>query len=110
MNSRRCRKPHDRLLATALTAHWTYRDEEVDFGPGWRAVRAALLEAFANHDSLSVQHTLHAMGQAVLDTIDAVQQHHARDAEPASPADRPDADSASRTATRSSWPPKSRTG
>ena len=49
-------------------------DEEVDFGPSWRAVRAALLEAFADHDSLSVQHTLHAMGQAVLDTVDAVQQ------------------------------------
>ena len=37
-------------------------------------MRAALLEAFADHDSLSVQHTLHAMGQAVLDTVDAVQQ------------------------------------
>ena len=65
---------NDRLLATSLTSHWTYRDEEVNFGPGWRAVRAALLEAFANHDSLSVQHTLHAMGQAVLDTVDAVQK------------------------------------
>jgi urate oxidase len=64
---------HDRLLATSLTSTWTYRDEEVDFGPSWRAVRAALLESFANHDSLSVQHTLHAMGQAVLDTVDAVQ-------------------------------------
>jgi len=63
----------DRLLATSLTSYWTYRNEEVDFGPGWRAVRAALLEAFANHDSLSVQHTLHAMGQAVLETVDAVQ-------------------------------------
>ncbi len=63
----------DRLLATSLTATWTYRDEEVDFGPSWRAVRAALLEAFANHDSLSVQHTLHAMGQTVLDTVDAVE-------------------------------------
>ena len=65
---------HDRLLATSLSSHWTYRDEEVDFGPSWRAVRAALLEAFANHDSLSVQHTLHAMGQAVLATVDAVQK------------------------------------
>ncbi|MDO8677909.1 MAG: urate oxidase [Acidobacteriota bacterium] len=63
----------DRLLATSLTSYWTYRSEEVDFGPSWRAVRAALLEAFANHDSLSVQHTLHAMGQAVLETVDAVQ-------------------------------------
>jgi urate oxidase len=62
----------DRLLATSLTSTWTYRDGEADFGPSWRAVRAALLEAFATHDSQSVQHTLHAMGQAVLDTVDAV--------------------------------------
>lgn len=65
---------HDRLLATSLSSHWTYGSEEVDFGPSWRAVRAALLEAFANHDSLSVQHTLHAMAQAVLETVDAVQK------------------------------------
>ena len=31
-----------------------------------------MLEAFAEHDSQSVQHTLHAMGQAVLDSVDAV--------------------------------------
>lgn len=63
---------HDRLLATALTTDWTYRDAEVDFGAVYRAVRATLLDAFARHDSLSVQHTLYAMGQVVLDTIDAV--------------------------------------
>jgi len=31
-----------------------------------------MLDAFAGHRSESVQHTLHAMGQAVLDTVDAV--------------------------------------
>jgi len=62
----------DRLLATALTARWRYRDTDVDFGPCWRAVRDTLLEAFAAHDSQSVQHTLYAMGQTVLDTIEAV--------------------------------------
>ena len=62
----------DRLLATSLTATWTYGDGDLHYGPSWRAVRAALLEAFAQHDSRSVQHTLHAMGQAVLDTVDSV--------------------------------------
>ena len=33
---------------------------------------AALLEAFAEHDSKSVQHTLYAMGQAVLDGLEQV--------------------------------------
>ena len=40
------------------------------------------------HDSLSVQHTLYAMGQVVLDTHRRGLEHHARDAEPASPAGR----------------------
>jgi urate oxidase len=56
----------DRVFATALTASWTYADVEADFGPRWHAVRQTLLEAFAEHDSQSVQHTLYAMGQAVL--------------------------------------------
>jgi urate oxidase len=58
---------HDRLLATSLTATWRYGDPDADFGPRWHAVRQTLLQAFAEHDSQSVQHTLHAMGQAVLD-------------------------------------------
>jgi urate oxidase len=62
----------DRLLATSMTATWRYRDADLDFGPSWHAVRRALLETFAEHESESVQHTLHAMGQAVLDTVDDV--------------------------------------
>ena len=57
---------HDRLLATALTATWTYRETDVEFGPVFRSVRSTLLDAFAVHDSLSVQHTLYAMGEAAL--------------------------------------------
>ena len=63
----------DRLLATALTATWTYTDPDVDFGPMFRTVRSTLLDAFARHDSLSVQHTLYAMGDVVLNTIDQVE-------------------------------------
>ena len=62
----------DRLLATALTATWSYHDTEVEFGPMFRTVRAALLDAFAVHDSLSVQHTLYAMAEVVLNMIDPV--------------------------------------
>jgi urate oxidase len=63
----------DRLLATAVTARWRY-DSGVDdqFDTRWQAVRQTLLETFAEHDSRSVQHTLHAMGQAVLDSVDEV--------------------------------------
>ena len=59
----------DRLFATSLTATWRYDGEHLDFSTAWRAVRTTLLEVFAEHRSESVQHTLHAMGQAVLDGI-----------------------------------------
>jgi urate oxidase len=62
----------DRLLATSLNAAWRYRDPDIDFGPTWQAVRRTLLEAFAEHDSKSVQHTLYAMGKAVLESTDQV--------------------------------------
>jgi urate oxidase len=63
---------HDRLLATSLTATWHYGDDEVAFDPCFHSIRQTLLDTFAEHDSLSVQHTLHAMGQAVLDGHDTV--------------------------------------
>ncbi len=62
----------DRILATAMTATWRYRTADLDFNLTWRAVRTTLVETFAEHDSQSVQHTLHAMGQAVLDNVEAV--------------------------------------
>ena len=66
----------DRILATSLTATWQYTNADAAFGPAWRIVRTTLLESFAAHDSLSVQHTLYAMGQAVLDNVDDVESIH----------------------------------
>jgi urate oxidase len=66
------RDTDDRLLATSLTATWRYRDADIDFGLSWRAVRRTLLEAFAEHNSKSVQHTLNAMGESVLDSVGSV--------------------------------------
>jgi urate oxidase len=62
----------DRIFATSLKATWQYTESDLEFGQIWQAARRTLLEAFAEHDSQSVQHTLHAMGQAVLDSLDAV--------------------------------------
>ena len=50
-----------------MTATWRYENTETSFGPTWYAVRRTLLETFAEHDSRSVQHTLHAMGKDVLE-------------------------------------------
>ena len=62
----------DRLLATSMSARWEYQEDHTEFEPSWRIVRDTLLETFARHESESVQHTLYAMGQAVLDGVDAV--------------------------------------
>jgi len=66
----------DRIFATSLTATWRYRDLDVSFDTAWRAVHKTLLETFAEHRSASVQHTLHAMGQAVIDSVDDVTAIH----------------------------------
>jgi urate oxidase len=57
----------ERILATAVTARWRYRDTTVDWSTSFETARRALVETFATHDdSNSLQHTLYAMGEALL--------------------------------------------
>jgi len=65
----------DRILATAVQATWRYSRPHVAWGRFWREVRQVLLQTFAEHDSNSVQHTLYAMGEAVLETVDVEEIH-----------------------------------
>ena len=53
----------DRILATAVSAHWTYAEGGIDYGAAWHAARDALLESFGDHYSPSVQFTLRRMGR-----------------------------------------------
>lgn len=62
----------DRLLATELGARWRYGRLPADPDAAWARVRGALLETFAVHPSASVQHTLHAMGEAALAACEEV--------------------------------------
>ena len=55
----------DRIMATSITASWTYAPGTSDF-TARAQVRRALVETFAAHSSRSVQHTLYAMGEAAL--------------------------------------------
>jgi urate oxidase len=58
---------HDRILATAVTARWRHAvAENADWHESHREATGHLLEAFANTHSLSLQQTLHAMGERVL--------------------------------------------
>jgi urate oxidase len=64
----------DRLFATALKACWIYRPAEVDFKKLRGKIRELLVAVFAEHGSKSVQHTLYAMGERVLERISEVQE------------------------------------
>jgi urate oxidase len=66
----------DRILSTAIRANWLYTDEDAEFGPLWHSARQMLLDAFAEHNSQSLQHTLYAMGEAVLNNFDNVSEIH----------------------------------
>lgn len=72
------RETNDRLFATRLEATWTYGPLGVDYADARIRVTRALLASFADHDSLAVQHTLHAMGAAALAAAPEVVRIHLR--------------------------------
>jgi urate oxidase len=57
----------DRILATEVTAAWRHRGEHDVSGTSYARARRALLDAFAETHSLSLQQTLYAMGCRVLE-------------------------------------------
>jgi urate oxidase len=66
----------DRILATAVSARWTYAEGGIDYTAAWLAARDAILEAFGDHYSPSVQFTLRRMGRAVLKAVEAIERVH----------------------------------
>lgn len=64
----------DRIFSTSITATWRYANASDATGPVWSATRETILEVFAYHDSHSVQHTLYAMGEAVLERFSEVDE------------------------------------
>ncbi|MEU3621911.1 urate oxidase [Amycolatopsis coloradensis] len=63
---------NDRILATAVTARWRYQGDGIDWAASHAEVRRILLETFADKHSLSLQQTLYAMGEAVLEEREEV--------------------------------------
>ncbi|MGA8538373.1 MAG: urate oxidase [Terriglobales bacterium] len=59
----------DRLLGTAVSANWNYMRADAALASVRAKVREILLSQFAAHQSESVQHTLYAMGKAVLKDV-----------------------------------------
>ena len=64
----------DRILATNCTISWTYNTDKIDFSSVYDNIRNSLLKSFADHKSLSVQHTLYAMGDEVLKKFPEVEK------------------------------------
>lgn len=56
----------DRVLATAVSARWRHSTVASDWAASYAGVRAALVGAFVDTYSLSLQQTLYAMGRRVL--------------------------------------------
>lgn len=70
------KETHDRLLGTLASGEWRYSDSAVDYKAARFRIFDALLNTFAEHDSLSVQQTLYAMGRAALEVEPGISEVH----------------------------------
>ena len=64
----------DRLMATKITAIWRYGSPDLDADVTFAAVRATLLEVFADHDSPSVQASIWIIAREILRRHDEVDE------------------------------------
>jgi urate oxidase len=62
----------DRILATSLIARWRYDHTDVDWDKSYDAIKALLLQRFAEIHSYALQQTLYGMGTAVLEQFPEV--------------------------------------
>src|SRR5579862_6239486 len=64
----------DRIFGTSATVTWDYSSPKQDFAGVRSRIIAALLHEFANHNSMSVQHTLFDMGKAALSAAPEIER------------------------------------
>jgi urate oxidase len=66
----------DRIFGTRATIRWEHGSLKTNYADIRTRVIATLLKVFAEHDSMSVQHTLFAMGKAALDAVPEIARIH----------------------------------
>ncbi|MEV0944043.1 factor-independent urate hydroxylase [Micromonospora wenchangensis] len=66
----------DRILATEVNARWRHRGVDGEWAGSYAGVRAALVAAFIETYSLSLQQTLYAMGRRVLQDRPEIAEVH----------------------------------
>ena len=64
----------DRILSTAIKANWRYTHPDAADDDVFEAIRRTILSEFSDHNSLSVQHTLYAIGDAILERFAVVDE------------------------------------
>jgi urate oxidase len=64
----------DRILSTSVKAMWRYADTPTAYKDVFHSIRETILCVFADHDSESVQHTLFAMGNEVIEKFPVVEE------------------------------------
>jgi urate oxidase len=62
----------DRIFSTIMVVRWRTASRDEAPTKTWENARRALLETFAEQHSVSVQHTIHALGSAVLAACPAI--------------------------------------
>ena len=64
----------DRIFSTAIKATWRYGNPNAATDKVFQAIRQTILKVFADHESLSVQHTLYAIGEAILSDFAEIEE------------------------------------
>ena len=66
----------DRILGTCATVTWDFAAAKPDYAQVRARILTTLLKTFAEHNSMSVQHTLFDMGKAALDAASEIARIH----------------------------------
>lgn len=66
------RETRDRVLATEVNAQWRHAGTDAEWDKSYEVVKRCLLQAFADTHSLSLQQTLYAMGERVLEAVPGI--------------------------------------
>ncbi len=64
----------DRIFGTSVSVHWLYLSGNPDFQKAYDTVRNVVLECFATHRSLAVQHTMNEIGQVALARVPDIRE------------------------------------
>lgn len=66
----------DRILATTVDATWTYASQDIPFNEAFETANQRIADVFATHQSPSLQSTLYAIGERVLEDVPSIEKIH----------------------------------